>query len=82
LEEAKAASTDQTVDQMKRIGQSVQLAVTIQDPNLTTDLTNQKLNAIIVKRQVIMLRNVGVQPRGLRRLQILRKKKRTKPLYY
>jgi RNase H-fold protein (predicted Holliday junction resolvase) len=82
LEEAKAASTDQTVDQMKRIGQSVQLAVTIQDPNLTADLTNQKLNAIIVKRQVIMLRNVGVQPRGLRRLQILRKKKRTKPLYY
>jgi hypothetical protein len=34
-------------------------------------LTNQKLNVIIVKRQVIMLRIIGFQSRGLNRMQLL-----------
>jgi len=70
-EEVETTSTNQTVDRMKRTGRSVQLAIAIQDLDLIAGLTNQKLNAIIVKRQVIMLRIVGVQPRGLRRTQIL-----------
>jgi tetrahydromethanopterin S-methyltransferase subunit A len=70
-EEIETASTDQTVDRMKRTGRSVQLAVAIQDPDLTAGLTNQKLNAIIIKGQVIMLRIVRVQLRELRRTQIL-----------
>ena len=48
-EEAKIVLTDQTIDRMKGIGWLVQLAVAIQDPDLTAGLTNQKLNAIIVK---------------------------------
>jgi len=47
------------------------MAVAIQDPDLITGLTNQKLNAMIVKRQVIMLGIAGIQPRGLKRMQIL-----------
>jgi hypothetical protein len=70
-EEAGTASTNQIVNRIKRTGRSVQLAVTIQDPDLIAGLTNQKLNAIIVKRQVIMLRIIGFQSRGLRRMQIL-----------
>ena len=70
-EEAGIASTNQIVNRIKRIGRSVQLAVAIQDPDLIAGLTNQKLNAIIVKRQVIMLRIIGFQSRGLRRMQIL-----------
>jgi hypothetical protein len=69
--EAEAASTDQTIDRMKRTNWPVQLAIAIQDPDLTASLTNQKLNAIIVKRHVIMLMIVGIQSRGLRRMQIL-----------
>ena len=69
--EAEATSTDQTVDRIKITSRSVQLAVAIQDPDFTESLTNQKLNAIIVKRHVIMLRIVGIQPRALRRMQIL-----------
>jgi hypothetical protein len=65
-EEVEAASTYQIVDRMKRTSWSVQLAVAIQDPDLTTDLTNQKLNAIIIKIQVIILGIAGVQPKGLR----------------
>ena len=48
-EEAKLVLTDQTIDRMKGIGWPVQLAVAIRDPDLTAGLTNQKLNAIIVK---------------------------------
>jgi len=47
-EEAEAALIDQTVDRIKGSGRLVQLAVTIRDPDLTTSLTNQKLNAIII----------------------------------
>jgi hypothetical protein len=47
-EEAEAALIDQTVDRIKGSGRLVQLAVTIRDPDLTTSLTNQKLNAIIM----------------------------------
>jgi len=47
------------------------LAVAIRDQDLTTGLTNQKLNAIIVKRQVIMLGIARIQPIGLKRMQIL-----------
>ena len=69
-EEAVAVSTSQLVSHIKQSGRPVTLTVAIQDPGLT----NQKLNAIIVKKkkkQVIMLGIVGVQPRGLRRMQIL-----------
>ena len=69
--EAEATSTDQTVDRIKITSRSVQLTVAIQDPDLTESLTNQKLNAIIVKRHVIMIKIVGIQPRALRRMQIL-----------
>jgi len=70
-EEIEAALTDQMVDRMKGIGRLVQLTVAIQDLDLTAGLTNQKLNAIIVKRQVIMVGIVRVQPRGLRIIQVL-----------
>jgi hypothetical protein len=70
-EKAEAAPTDQTVHRMKGTGRPVLLVVVIQDPDWTTCLTNQKLNAIIVKRQVIMLGIVGIQPRGLKRMLIL-----------
>jgi hypothetical protein len=53
---------------MKGTSRLVQLAIAIWDPNLTTGLTNQKLIAIIVKRQVIKLGIAGVQLRRLRRL--------------
>ena len=45
-EKVIAASIDQPVDRMKQIDQLVTLTMAIQNP----DLTNQKLNAIIVKR--------------------------------
>ena len=70
-EEIEAALTDQMVDRTKGIGRLVQLTVAIQDLDLTAGLTNQKLNAIIVKRQVIMLGIVRVQLRGLRIMQVL-----------
>jgi len=70
-EEAETALTDQTIDQMKGTDWPVQLAITIWDPNLTAGLTNQKLNAIIIKTQIIMLGIAGVEPKGLRRMQIL-----------
>jgi len=70
-EEAEATLTDQTVDRMKGTDRPIQLAVEIRDLDLTTGLTNQKLNAIIVKRQVIMLEIAKIQPRGLKRMQIL-----------
>jgi len=70
-EEAEATLTDQTVDRMKGTDRPIQLAVEIRDLDLTTGLTNQKLNAIIVKRQVIMLKIAKIQPRGLKRMQIL-----------
>jgi hypothetical protein len=70
-EEIEVASTNQMIDRMKRTYRLVQLAVAIRDPNLTVVLTNQKLNAIIVKRQVIMLGIAGVQPKGLKKIQIL-----------
>jgi len=70
-EKVKAASIDQTIDWMKGTSQLVQLEITIWDPDLTTGLTNQKLNAIIVKRQVIKLGIVRVQLRRLKRMQIL-----------
>ena len=70
-EEIEVASTNQMIDRMKRTYRLVQLAVAIRDPNLTVGLTNQKLNAIIVKRQVIMLGISGVQPKGLKKIQIL-----------
>jgi hypothetical protein len=70
-EEIEAALTDQMVDRMKGTGQLVQLTVAIQDLDLTAGLTNQKLNAIFIKRQVIMLGIVRVQPRGLRIMQVL-----------
>jgi hypothetical protein len=70
-EEAETALTDQTVHRMKGTGRPVLLVVVIQDPDWTTCLTNQKLNAIIVKRQVIMLGIAGIQPRGLKRMLIL-----------
>ena len=70
-EKVEAASIDQTIDWMKGTSQLVQLEITIWDPDLTTGLTNQKLNAIIVKRQVIKLGIVGVQLRRLKRMQIL-----------
>jgi hypothetical protein len=70
-EEVEAAPTDQTIDRMKGIGRSIQLVVAIQDPDWTTCLTNQKLNAIIIKRQVIMLGIAGIQPRRLKRMLIL-----------
>jgi hypothetical protein len=66
-EEAKIAPTDQIIDRLKGTGRSVQLAVTFRD----LALTNQKLNAIIVKRNVIMLEITGIQLRGLKRIQIL-----------
>jgi hypothetical protein len=47
---------------MKGTGRLVQLAVAIWDQDLTTGLTNQKLNAIIVKRQVIILGIDKIQP--------------------
>jgi hypothetical protein len=56
---------------MKGTGRLVQLAVAIRHQDLTTGLTNQKLNAIIVKRQVIMLGIARIQPIGLKRMQIL-----------
>jgi hypothetical protein len=52
---------------MKQTSRPVTLIVAIRDPGLT----NQKLNAIIVKRHAIMLGIAGVQPRELRRMQIL-----------
>jgi hypothetical protein len=52
---------------MKQTNRLVTLIVVIWDPGLI----NQRLNAIIVKRQVIILGIAGVQPRGLRRIQIL-----------
>jgi RNase H-fold protein (predicted Holliday junction resolvase) len=70
-EKVEAASIDQTIDWMKGTSQLVQLEITIWDPDLTTGSTNQKLNAIIVKRQVIKLGIVGVQLRRLKRMQIL-----------
>jgi hypothetical protein len=70
-EEVEAAPTDQTVDRMKGIGRSIQLVVAIQDPDWTTCLTNQKFNAIIIKRQVIMLGIAEIQPRRLKRMLIL-----------
>jgi hypothetical protein len=70
-EEAETTLTDQTIDQMKGTDWPVQLAITIWDPNLTAGLTNQKLNAIIIKTQIIMLGIAGVEPKGLRRMQIL-----------
>jgi hypothetical protein len=70
-EEIEAALTYQMVDRMKGTGRLVQLTVAIQDLDLTAGLTNQKLNAIIVKRQVIMLGIVRVQQRGLRIMQVL-----------
>ena len=70
-EEVGTASTNQIVNRIKRTGRSVQLAVAIQDPDLIAGLTNQKLNVIIVKRQVIMLRIIGFQSRGLNRMQLL-----------
>ena len=70
-EKVKAASIDQTIDWMKGTSRLVQLAIAIWDPDLTTGLTNQKLNAIIVKRQVIKLGIAGVQLRRLKRMQIL-----------
>jgi hypothetical protein len=66
-EKAKAASIGQSVTHMKQTNRLVTLIVTIRDPGLT----NQRLNAIIVKRQVIILGIAGVQPRGLKRMQIL-----------
>jgi len=45
-EKVIAASIDQPVDRMKQIDQLVTLTMAIQNPGLT----NQKLNAIIVKR--------------------------------
>jgi hypothetical protein len=70
-EEVGTASTNQIVNRIKRTSRSVQLAVAIQDPDLIAGLTNQKLNVIIVKRQVIMLRIIGFQSRGLNRMQLL-----------
>ena len=70
-EKVEAASIDQTIDWMKGTSQLVQLEITIWDPDLITGLTNQKLNAIIVKRQVIKLGIVRVQLRRLKRMQIL-----------
>jgi hypothetical protein len=64
---AKAASTGQSVNHMKQTNRLVTLIVVIWDPGLI----NQRLNAIIVKRQVIILEIARVQPRGLRRIQIL-----------
>jgi hypothetical protein len=69
--EVEAALIDQIVDRMKGTGRLVQLAVAIRHQDLTTGLTNQKLNAIIVKRQVIMLGIARIQPIGLKRMQIL-----------
>jgi hypothetical protein len=66
-EKAKAASIGQSVTHMKQTNRLVTLIVAIRDPGLT----NQRLNAIIVKRQVIILGIAGVQPRGLKRMQIL-----------
>ena len=66
-EKAKAALIGQSVTHMKQTNQLVTLIVAIRDPGLT----NQRLNAIIVKRQVIILGIAGVQPRGLKRMQIL-----------
>ena len=60
-EEIKVASINQTIDQMKRTSWLVQLAVEIWDSDLIVSLTNQKLNGIIVKRQVIMLGIAKVQ---------------------
>ena len=65
--EAKTTLTDQSVDRMKQTSRSVTLKMTIQDPGLT----NQKLNVITVKRQIIMLGIARFQPRGLRRMKIL-----------
>jgi hypothetical protein len=65
--EAKTTLTDQSVDRMKQTDQSVTPKMTIQDPGLT----NQKLNVITVKTQVIMLGIARFQPRGLRRMKIL-----------
>jgi len=70
-EKVETALTDPKVNQMKGTDWPVQLAVIIWDPDLIAGLTNQKLNAIIIKIQVIMLGIVEVQPRGLRRMQIL-----------
>jgi hypothetical protein len=61
-EKAKAASTGQLVNHMKQTNRLVTLIVAIWDPGLT----NQRLNVIIVKRQVIILGIAGVQPRGLK----------------
>jgi hypothetical protein len=66
-EEVEATSIGQPINHMKQIGRPVTLIVEIRDPGFT----NQKLNAIIIKRQVIMLGIARVQPRGLRRMQIL-----------
>jgi hypothetical protein len=52
---------------MKQISQSVTLKMTIQDPGLT----NQKLNVIIIKRQVTMLGIARFQPRRLMGMKIL-----------
>jgi uncharacterized membrane protein len=46
-EEAVAVSTSQLVSHIKQSGRPVTLTVAIQDPGLT----NQKLNAIIVKKK-------------------------------
>jgi hypothetical protein len=64
---AKTTLTDQSVDRMKQTSRSVTLKMTIQD----SGLTNQKLNVIIVKRQVIMLGIARFQPKRLMRMKIL-----------
>jgi hypothetical protein len=61
-----ATITGQMIDHMKQIGRSITLIVTIQN----LGLTNQKLNAIIIKKYVIMLGIVGVQLKSFRRMQI------------
>jgi hypothetical protein len=70
-EKVKATPIDQTIDQIKGTGLPVYLAVAIQDPDLTTSLTNQKLNAIIIIRYVIMLGIAGIHLRRLKIMQIL-----------
>jgi len=70
-EKVKATPIDQTIDQIKGTGLPVYLAVAIQDPDLTTGLTNQKLNAIIIIRYVIMLGIAGIHLRRLKIMQIL-----------
>jgi hypothetical protein len=65
-EKVVAASTGHPFDNMKQTNWPVTLIVAIWN----SGLTNQKLNAIIFKRQVIMVGIIGVQPRGLSRMQI------------